>query len=95
MDIDEISRITDICSIVVYSKISIGVRQAQSGGNKMLDNSGSMDARIATQMGMTDALRKDRTTQTNGNDYNDIRHGHTVVAAKGGLFNRFILNLLR
>jgi hypothetical protein len=54
-----------------------------------------MDARIATQMGMTEALRKDRTTQTNGNDYNDIRHGHTLVAAKGGLFNRLILHLLR
>jgi hypothetical protein len=61
----------------------------------MLDNSGSMDARIATQMGMTEALRKDRNLQAVGGDYYDTRHGHATVAAKRGLFNRFILHLLR
>jgi hypothetical protein len=46
-------------------------------------------------MGMTEALRKDRNQETDRMDYYDIRHGHTEVAAKGGLFNRFVLRLHR
>jgi hypothetical protein len=61
----------------------------------MLDNSGSLDARIATQMGMTEVLRKDKPfeIQTARNDYNQ-RHEHAPVAAKGGLFSRFNLKQL-
>jgi hypothetical protein len=59
----------------------------------MLDNSGSLDARIATQMGMTEVLRKDKPfeIQTTRNDYNQ-RHEH--ASAKGGLFSRLNLKQL-
>jgi hypothetical protein len=59
----------------------------------MLDNSSRMDARIATQMGMTEALKKDGAQREAGSGYYDKRHGQAVTT-RSGLFKRLILHLL-
>jgi hypothetical protein len=60
---------------------------------EMLDNSSKMDARIATQMGMTEALRKDRIRRETEGAYYDIRHGQTGTT-KIDLLKRFVFHLL-
>jgi hypothetical protein len=59
----------------------------------MLDNRGSMDARLATQMGITQILEKDyrpSDIQAVRNEYNS-GHGHKVFATKEGLYDRIHL----
>jgi tetrahydromethanopterin S-methyltransferase subunit F len=60
----------------------------------MFNNSSSLDARLATQMGIREIPGKDgrpSEIQAVGNE-NSIRHGHGIFATKEGLYNRFHLN---
>lgn len=63
----------------------------------MVDNSGRMDARLATHMGMTEVLDRDEMAykgQTEGSGF-DSNNGHNVETAKVSLRKKFYLDAAR